>query len=226
MGAYQSIDLDKIQIGDNSYVGETLDGKPHGQGTMTFPYPKCATYTGQWQHGQPHGKGVLKILNESYEHEWTNGVPSVIGTITYGPDGMVYYVGEIVKCKPHGQGTMYYLHSADKSDIFFCYSGQWVEGKKHGKIIETDFDILNEEAKRDPSKTIKEGEYINDKKHGIFTTTQLIGKRIEEYVNDKLHGKCIYTIGRETFEKHYENGIQIGKTIHINAQGEVSKIDN
>jgi len=226
MGADQSIDgLDKIQIGDNSYVGETLDGKPHGQGTMTFPYPKCAIYTGQWQHGQPHGKGVLKLPGVSYEHEWTNGVPSVMGTITYGPDGTMYYVGEIVNYKYHGKGTLYMCNSPDKSDISSTEEGNWVNGKKHGKIITTIYvGTLNEEAKRDTLKEkaiIMEGEYIDDKKHGTFTTKDLpFCVTVEEYVNDKKHGKCVTTMGKDIFEERYENGI------HINAQGEVSEIDN
>ena len=67
----------------NKYAGETRNGKPHGQGTVTFGSSTRFAgdkYTGQFQYGVKQG----------------------YGTYTYGSGEK--YVGEFRNNKPHGQG--------------------------------------------------------------------------------------------------------------------------
>ena len=45
----------------DTYVGETLQGERHGQGTYTFQDGK--QYVGTWQHGLRHGQGTLTFPN-------------------------------------------------------------------------------------------------------------------------------------------------------------------
>ena len=61
------------------YVGEGIDGKRHGQGTVTYSNGK--KYVGEFKNGKKHGQG----------------------TETY-PNGSKY-VGEFKNGKYHGQGT-------------------------------------------------------------------------------------------------------------------------
>ena len=54
------------------YVGEKLDGKHHGQGTMT--YSDGAKYEGDWKHGKRHGQGKYTFTNGvKYVGEWKDG---------------------------------------------------------------------------------------------------------------------------------------------------------
>ena len=47
-----------IRYGDGSrYIGEQLQGEPHGEGILT--YANGRYYTGGFQHARFHGKGVL-----------------------------------------------------------------------------------------------------------------------------------------------------------------------
>ena len=61
------------------YVGDYKDGKPHGQGTIT--YPDGAMFVGEFKDGKSHGQGT---------YTW--------------PDGDKY-VGEYKANKMHGRGT-------------------------------------------------------------------------------------------------------------------------
>jgi hypothetical protein len=55
------------------YVGEYLDGKPHGRGTMLLP--SSYRYEGEWRLGQPHGYGTLYFKDERnfYQGMWLDG---------------------------------------------------------------------------------------------------------------------------------------------------------
>ncbi len=56
------------------YVDEKLDGKYHGQGTMT--YSGGAKYEGDWKHGKRHGQGTytwsdgVKYVGEWKDRKW------------------------------------------------------------------------------------------------------------------------------------------------------------
>ena len=85
------------------YVGETVSGKPHGQGTRTYPGNK---YVGEWKDGRWDGQGT---------YTWSNGDK---------------YVGGWKDGKEHGQGTSTYGKGKWEGDK---YVGEWKDGKHHGK---------------------------------------------------------------------------------------------
>ena len=64
------------------YVGELVNDKPHGKGTIT--YENGDSYEGEWKEGKKHGKGTLTTsAGGKYEGEWKEG-------------------------KKHGQGTLFF----------------------------------------------------------------------------------------------------------------------
>ena len=51
------------------YVGELVNDKPHGKGTIT--YENGDSYEGEWKEGKKHGKGTLTTsAGGKYEGEW------------------------------------------------------------------------------------------------------------------------------------------------------------
>ena len=55
------------------YVGEFVDGKPHGQGRFTWK--EGNTYNGQFENGKQNGFGELyvKNLDKTFQTYWVNG---------------------------------------------------------------------------------------------------------------------------------------------------------
>ena len=80
------------------YVGEIVDGKPHGFGTYTsIPHiypsihptePKSYTFEGEYKKGLPNGFGTLTYPDEeTYEGEFIKGKRKTLET---GLDDFVY----------------------------------------------------------------------------------------------------------------------------------------
>ena len=71
---------------ETKYVGEVKNGKPHGQGTLTYP-DKGGKYVGQWRNGKYHGQGELtfwngdklkgNFINGKHEQELINTKPII-----------------------------------------------------------------------------------------------------------------------------------------------------
>ncbi|WP_420207898.1 hypothetical protein [Candidatus Electronema sp. JC] len=56
----------------NKYLGEMLDNRPDGSGTMT--YADGTKYSGSWSGGKKHGKGVFTAKDGSSQEEtWEHG---------------------------------------------------------------------------------------------------------------------------------------------------------
>ena len=45
-----------LQYRGGTYIGEVVDGLPHGQGTWT--YPNGNKYVGEYKNGKKNGKGT------------------------------------------------------------------------------------------------------------------------------------------------------------------------
>ena len=55
-----------------SYIGDTVDGKMHGQGT--FRVPGGSEYTGIWEDNKMHGQGTFRCSNDDeYTGLWKDG---------------------------------------------------------------------------------------------------------------------------------------------------------
>ena len=97
------------------YVGETLNGERHGQGTYTFHDGK--KYVGAWQHDKRHGQGTLTFPNgDVYAGEFADGTFHGQGTYTF-QDGSKY-AGAWENDKRHGQGTLTFPNGG-------VYTGAW-----------------------------------------------------------------------------------------------------
>ena len=70
------------------YTGErNSDGKPHGQGTMTWA--DGSTYTGAFKDGNFNGQGTMRYTDgDTHTGEWKDDKENGQGTYTYA-DGTV-----------------------------------------------------------------------------------------------------------------------------------------
>lgn len=72
----------RIKYPEATYVGETVDLKPHGKGTIT--YTSGIKYTGDFKEGFFHGWGTCYYNNgDLYEGGWQNGKFDGLGTYIY-----------------------------------------------------------------------------------------------------------------------------------------------
>ncbi|XP_032086892.1 radial spoke head 10 homolog B-like [Thamnophis elegans] len=108
------------------YEGEVKNGIRHGFGMY-----KCGTYPvsyiGQWVEGKRHGKGTI-YYNESgsswYEGDFVNNIKSGWGVRRYKSGNI--YEGQWERDLRHGEGRMRWLTSNQE------YTGMWVNGIQHG----------------------------------------------------------------------------------------------
>jgi len=118
------------------YVGEGIDGKRHGQGTVTYSNGK--KYVGEFKNGKKHGQGTETYPNGSkYVGEFKNGKYNGQGTFTYS-DGRKY-VGEFKSWKQHGKGVS---TARDGQRWYTFYDGEFKKGHFHGqgKLVVTKID--------------------------------------------------------------------------------------
>ncbi len=81
------------------YIGDIVNGKRHGKGTMTWPEGR--KYIGEWENDKVHGWGINTMPNgRKYEGEQDHDIPEGQGTLTY-PNGNKY-VGEFRDGAPSG----------------------------------------------------------------------------------------------------------------------------
>ena len=70
------------------YLGEILDGRPHGEGRMIWP--SGAVHTGTWVDGTRHGAGTYRESGSvTYVGEFRDGECAGNGWLTW-PDGRSY----------------------------------------------------------------------------------------------------------------------------------------
>ncbi|XP_067318431.1 radial spoke head 10 homolog B2 [Anolis sagrei] len=141
-----------------SYIGQWVDGKRHGKGTIYYNkegsswyegdfvynvksgwgircYKSGNIYEGQWERDMRHGSGRMRWLttNQEYTGKWVDGIQHGFGTHTW-------YLKRI-------PGSQYPLRNEYVGDFvngdrhgcgkfFFAsgamYDGEWVYNKKHG----------------------------------------------------------------------------------------------
>ena len=118
---------------DSKYVGEIENGKPNGQGTLS--YLSGTKYVGEYKDGKKNGQGTQTGSDgEKYLGEWKDGKRNGQGTETF-PNGSKY-VGEWKNGKENGQGTTTF-RDGDK------YVGEYKNGKTwNGTGYDKDGNIL------------------------------------------------------------------------------------
>lgn len=112
-----------INYSDGSiYIGQVVDGLPHGRGTMIWPNGNV--YTGDHVNGERTGKGSCSWANgDTYAGSFVNDVRTGKGTYTWA-DGTVYS-GDFVDNQFHGQGTMIWTDGSQ-------YIGGFYDSAFHG----------------------------------------------------------------------------------------------
>jgi hypothetical protein len=126
----------------SKYVGESKDGKIHGQGTLTLP--DGSKYVGEWRDGTY----VVELKDDKMHGQ---------GTLTF-LDGNKY-VGERRDGKKHGQGTKT-LPDGTK------YVGEWRDGSYVGESKDYRYsDSEDTYSNREKYKELDERKYpgINEK---------------------------------------------------------------
>ncbi len=170
------------------YVGEYVDGRKHGRGTMffasgekyvgefragkrygqgTFTWPDGMKYVGQSSDDKLNGQGTLTLPSgEKYAGGWRDNQYHGQGTYTFADGGS--YVGGWIDSQYHGQGT---LILADGRK----YVGEWKARRRHGQGTMT---------YADGARYV--GEWRDDKKHGQGMMIYADGRKyVGEWRNDK-----------------------------------------
>jgi hypothetical protein len=113
-------DRQNSEFKSDLYEGQWVNGKKHGQGTMTYS-DGISVYKGEWKYGFQDGLGIIKYADgiSMYEGEWKNGIPNGLGKNKYA-NGDVYE-GQWVNGMQNGLGKIKYANG----DV---YEGEWEYG--------------------------------------------------------------------------------------------------
>ncbi len=199
-----------INYDDGSvYVGEVLDGEPHGFGKMTYSdddeYDRDY-YEGNWKNGEFHGRGkIVWVTGEVFEGELENGERNGYGKVTY--DSGDTYEGNFVADSREGYGK-YIFKDGER------YEGEFHKDNYHGhgKLFYT-------------SGATYVGEFKDDKKCGYGKYTYADGSTYEGmFKDDKYegHGKYVWSTG-EVYEGEYKNDVRDGYGKMTYTNGEVEE---
>lgn len=164
------------------YLGNLLQGQPHGTGDLTLA--SGTTFSGTFDHGRYHGAGILRRDGAEIHASWQHGhiVTSHV-TIHYA-DGSTYsgeYHPEEDSCRYQGRTELadgssytgeYALGRYDGEGILrladgTVYEGTWERGKAHGEML-----IVMPNL---------------DRHHARFSHGRRVGVSTIEYINGDLY---------------------------------------
>ncbi len=97
-------DTVRLELKEGVYIGEVLNGLPHGKGKMMYAYEsEPFYYEGEWKHGERHGWGKI-VFNDhlSIEGKWVEDA-FVHGTMI---DHKETYKGDFCDGEKCGYGTI------------------------------------------------------------------------------------------------------------------------
>lgn len=174
-----------------SYAGQFKEGISHGTGTLKNG---TLTYSGTWKLGFLWGNGKLNVPNQyDYDGEFLMGKRAGTGKAIFA--NKTSYVGAWSGDLMEGKGTFYFSSN-------YYYTGQmrqnningfgrltspqgYVEGSfKNGKPHGFAKQFVN------TSKTTLEGNWVDGKKQGTFTSySPLTGNVVMEFEDDELISK-------------------------------------
>ncbi|XP_061455381.1 radial spoke head 10 homolog B isoform X2 [Rhineura floridana] len=185
------------------YEGEVRSGIRHGFGMYKCGiYP--VSYIGQWVEGKRHGKGTIYYNKEGsswYEGDFVNNIKSGWGIRCYKSGNI--YEGQWERDMRHGEGRMRWLTTNQE------YTGQWVNGVQHGygthtwylkRIPRSQYPLRNEyvgdfvSSDRHghgkfffASGAMYDGQWVFNKKHGMGKLVFKNGRVYEgEFIYDHI----------------------------------------
>jgi hypothetical protein len=121
-------------------ISDAGDGKcisgdcVNGQGIMAF-YVNGDKYEGEWKNGKPDGNGILTFKNgDMYSGDWKNGKADGAGRLHfYENGGNIIQGGEWKNGKLNGKGAEMYNGKGVKMYEGYEYEGEWKENHKEGQ---------------------------------------------------------------------------------------------
>ncbi len=181
------------------YLGDFVDGKPHGEGTLLFANGN--TYTGHWEKSIKQGEGEMTFASgESYRGQFKANRFHGYGVYLFKNGDR--YEGYWKEDKPHGEGT---LRKSDASDV----TGLW----DNGQLLQSEHDQqVDEEVVGGVVYQALPDCNVNHCSSGLGKYTYGNGSRYEgEFLNGLPHGQgiCFYANGdKYTGEwfRHQPNG--------------------
>ena len=110
-----------IEYPDGSlYIGETLNGVPHGKGVMAYPPEDdgfLPTYSGDWVNGKREGFGEMDMDDGlTYEGEWKNDLENGEGSLI--ADGWFTMTGPFVDGKREGEFIITFADGTVQRNIY------------------------------------------------------------------------------------------------------------
>ncbi|MBQ3579531.1 MAG: hypothetical protein II975_00810 [Bacteroidales bacterium] len=189
-----------LTLDEGKYVGEILNGKPHGHGKMSYnpnDSKNRVSFEGEWISGVRvkgkliwknnswydgemnekgrNGQGTELYANGSkYVGSWVDDEPNGYG-VKYNSKGRVVYEGMIKDGDAHGLGTCYLADGRR-------YEGTFKAGKAHGFGV-----MYSEEGKK-----IYMGEYKDNNSNGLGAGYKDDGSTLfGTYVDGKREGKFL-----------------------------------
>lgn len=199
----------------DTYNGELLQGKRHGQGE--FVWANGQRFRGDWVQDVPHGKGVMKFASgNQYEGEIAQGEPHGEGRMVFASGDS--FQGQFVKGKPNGRGTYRWTNGQ-------TYEGPWSDDQPNGVGVLTYANGNRYEgALRNgtPDGQGKLGFASGDQYHGQFvqgapqgdgTYTWKSGDRyVGSWLNGRKHGQGRFEWPNgDRWEGVFENDTQTDK---------------
>jgi hypothetical protein len=193
------------------YVGEWRNGKPNGQGTMT--YANEDKYVGEFKDAKLHGQGTFTFADgNKYVGEFNDGKYQGQGTFTHANGNK--YVGEFNDGKYQGQGTFTFTDGRVKEGIW--KNDKFLSAKKStprvianqpcpGTYRPTWDNCTGTSTFSDKSKYT--GQWKSGKQHGQGTLTYADGEKYVGGFRDGLHhgNGTITHVNGKTLKGIWEN---------------------
>ncbi|XP_003438617.2 radial spoke head 10 homolog B isoform X2 [Oreochromis niloticus] len=181
------------------------DEQPEEDGNYELPPLIILTvqrYEGETCEGQFHGQGVAYFEGgHVYKGEFVRNIPMGQGTYTW-PDGSTFK-GEVYNGIRHGTGT----YKCTQNSLF--YSGQWHQGKRHGKGTA----YYNEEK-----TSWYKGDWVRNNREGCGLRCYPSGNIYSgEWKNNQRHGEGTMrwlNLGQK-YVGAWQDGVQHGQGTHV-----------
>eukprot|EP00731_Ephydatia_muelleri_P031759 Em0023g266a len=183
------------------YSGTRVNNSMDGRGIAEFV--EGHTYAGDFHNGLMHGRGRYTWKDGLvYEGEFSSNHLCGLGTYTW-PDGSTY-TGDVKDGVRDGYGTF------DCPAAGVKYTGQWANGKRHGKgRLVYDSPV---------GESYYDGEWLDDQQTGWGQRCYKSGNMYKgEWLGNRRHGQGImyWNKQREQYSGEWTNGVQHGHGEHI-----------